>query len=171
MTSELIRNHYFIEDRKDIPIIPICLLTALLLTLSGSDYPCLEQISMVPKMFEPLKFDCNYKSSAQYVYAYLSCVMAKLSSDKYKVLTAHTVYASWLGHTWLNSFGARFQTTFVACFFILTNYRLERHLYVKLKNWMSNSVDPDETSQLDLCCLQKPIIIARGSERIKFFLF
>ena len=36
---------------------------------------------------------------------------------------------------------------------------------------MSNSVDPDETahyepSHLDLCCLQKPIIIARDSERV-----
>ena len=31
---------------------------ALWLTLSGSNYPCLEQISTVPKMFEPLKFDC-----------------------------------------------------------------------------------------------------------------
>ena len=29
---------------------------------------------------------------------------------------------------------------------------------------MSNSVDPEET--LDLCCLQKPIIIASGSERV-----
>ena len=44
-----------------------------------------------------------------------------------------------------------------------------RSLYVKLKNWMSNNVDLDETahyelSHLDLCCLQKPIIIACGSE-------
>ena len=31
---------------------------ALLLTLTGSNYPCLELISMVPKVFEPLKFDC-----------------------------------------------------------------------------------------------------------------
>ena len=31
---------------------------ALLSTLTGSNYPCLELISMVPKMFEPLKFDC-----------------------------------------------------------------------------------------------------------------
>ena len=36
---------------------------------------------------------------------------------------------------------------------------------------MSNSVDPDETahyepSHLDLCCLQKPIIISSGSERL-----
>ena len=29
------------------------------LTLSGSNYPCLEQISMVPKIFEPLRFDCT----------------------------------------------------------------------------------------------------------------
>ena len=37
---------------------------------------------------------------------------------------------------------------------------------------MSNSVDPDETahyepSHLDLRCLQKPIVIAYGSERVK----
>ena len=30
------------------------------LTLSGSDYPCLERISMAPKMFEPLRFDYIY---------------------------------------------------------------------------------------------------------------
>ena len=47
----------------------------------------------------------------------------------------------------LNSFGTKFQTTKnVVCFFILTNYRLERRLYVKLKDWMSSSVDPDETA-------------------------
>ena len=37
---------------------------------------------------------------------------------------------------------------------------------------MSNSVDPDETahyetSHLDLRCLQKPIIIACGSEKVE----
>ena len=37
---------------------------------------------------------------------------------------------------------------------------------------MSNSVDPDETSHyLDLHCLQKPIIIACGSERVKFTIY
>ena len=30
----------------------------LLSTLTGSNYPCLELIFMVPKVFEPLKFDC-----------------------------------------------------------------------------------------------------------------
>ena len=38
-----------------------------------------------------------------------------------------------------NSFGAKFQTTFVV-------HRLERRLYVKVKDGMSNSVDPDETA-------------------------
>ena len=35
-------------------------------------------------------------------------------------------------------------------------------------DWTSNSVDPDETepSHLNLCCLQKPNIIAYGSERV-----
>ena len=31
---------------------------ALLPTLIGSNYSCLELIFMVPKVFEPLKFDC-----------------------------------------------------------------------------------------------------------------
>ena len=31
---------------------------ALSSTLIGSNYPCLELIFMVPKVFEPLKFDC-----------------------------------------------------------------------------------------------------------------
>ena len=37
------------------------------LTLSGSNYPCLERISMVPKMFEPLRFDCILIPSLQAV--------------------------------------------------------------------------------------------------------
>ena len=35
---------------------------ALLSTLFGSNYPCLEQIFMVPKVFEPLKFDCKWEN-------------------------------------------------------------------------------------------------------------
>ena len=31
---------------------------ALLSSLIGSNYPCLELIFMIPKAFEPLKFDC-----------------------------------------------------------------------------------------------------------------
>ena len=33
---------------------------AILSTLIGSNYPCLELIFMVQKVFEPLKFDCIY---------------------------------------------------------------------------------------------------------------
>ena len=56
--------------------------------------------------------------------------------------------------------------------FFLTNYCLERSLYVKLKDLTSNSIDPNETahyepSHLDLCCLQKLNLIAYGSERVK----
>ena len=36
---------------------------ALLSTLTGSNYPCLEQIFMVPKVFEPSKFNCSYMSA------------------------------------------------------------------------------------------------------------
>ena len=35
------------------------------LKLIGSNYPSLEQISTVPKMFEPLKFDCIYDSASR----------------------------------------------------------------------------------------------------------
>ena len=34
----------------------------LLSTLSGLNYPCLELIFMVPKVYEPLKFDCRSES-------------------------------------------------------------------------------------------------------------
>ena len=33
----------------------------------------------------------------------------------------------------------------------------KKFIFSKLKGWMSNSVDPNETSHLDQCCLQKPI--------------
>ena len=51
--------HYFIEDDKtflNCPHLPPDLV--LWITLRSLHYPCLEQISMVQKMFKPLKFDC-----------------------------------------------------------------------------------------------------------------
>ena len=48
----------FIEGQKD--LLKWSPDLALLLTLSGSNYLCLEQISIAPKMFELLKFDCTY---------------------------------------------------------------------------------------------------------------
>ena len=44
---------------KEILIMPPDL--ALLSTLIGSNYPCLEPSFMVPKVFEPLKFECIYE--------------------------------------------------------------------------------------------------------------
>ena len=44
---------HVIENQRDPYIMPLDL--ALLSTLIGSNYPCLELIFMVPK---PLKFDC-----------------------------------------------------------------------------------------------------------------
>ena len=37
-------------------------------TLIGSNYSCLELIFMVPKVFEPLKFDCNSHKSVQKLF-------------------------------------------------------------------------------------------------------
>ena len=56
--------HYFIWiilDRKDITkLSPLPPDLALWLTLNGLNYPCLEQISTVQKMFEPIEFNWNY---------------------------------------------------------------------------------------------------------------
>ena len=38
----------------------------LLSTLVGSNYSCLELIFMVPKVFEPLKFDCTFLPYASF---------------------------------------------------------------------------------------------------------
>ena len=55
-------QHLIIIHRNDImnyPHLPTDLV--LRLTLSGSNYSCLNQISMVPRMFEPLKFNCTVR--------------------------------------------------------------------------------------------------------------
>ena len=44
---------------------------ALLSTLTGSNYLCLELISMVPKVFEPLKFYCIIYSRALTIDTYI----------------------------------------------------------------------------------------------------
>ena len=51
-------QHTIIYRRLNSTLSPI-----YLLFVSGSNYPCLEQISKVPKMFEPLKFDCFWHST------------------------------------------------------------------------------------------------------------
>ena len=43
---------------------------ASLLNLNGSNYASLKKISMVPNLFEPLKFDCNYTYKHSYLWHY-----------------------------------------------------------------------------------------------------
>ena len=45
------------ENREDIPIMPPDMVLGL--TFISLNYPCLEHIFMVPKVFEPLKFYCS----------------------------------------------------------------------------------------------------------------
>ena len=49
---------------------------ALLSTLSGLNYPCLELIFMVPKVFEPLQFDCMWYFSVKIGHRVSFCVKA-----------------------------------------------------------------------------------------------
>ena len=69
--------HYFIEDGKDIPRL-FSFVFWPWLTRSGSNYPCLEQISMVRKMFEPLKVDCIWQNGM--VSGYLGRIVVKVVS-------------------------------------------------------------------------------------------
>ena len=60
---------------------------ALLSTLIGSNYPCLELIFMVPKMFELLKFDCSYRNgSGQVRHILLGCKFEIAPADIYVVV-------------------------------------------------------------------------------------
>ena len=66
------------ENREDILIMTPDL--ALLLTLISSNYPCLEHIFIVPKVFEPLKFYCI----CIYIWTRLEkqwCIPARAISD------------------------------------------------------------------------------------------
>ena len=53
---------------------------ALLSILIGSNYPCLELIFMVPKVFEPLKFDCI-----------IDCAFSPCPGDKVRLWYKNTV--------------------------------------------------------------------------------
>ena len=78
---------------------------ALLSTLTGSNYPCLELFFMVHKVFEPLKFDCisNRVPLKVNVYTFMPLSLlthkqivqrafgAKMTSDQRRcdVITSH----------------------------------------------------------------------------------
>ena len=56
---------------------------ALSSTLIGSNYPCLELIFMVPKVFEPLKFNCNSDSHSYNTEFWVSSLF-RFSTTMYK---------------------------------------------------------------------------------------
>ena len=63
---------------------------ALLSALIGSNYPCLELIFMVPKVFKPLKFDCTFISSAnsrKAVVSYWQKYVHKVLVNRLEVLS------------------------------------------------------------------------------------
>ena len=62
MLCVLIRITSLCRKSKKIPLNSRYLLPELVpwLTFSGSNYLCLERITMIPKMFEPLRFDCKF---------------------------------------------------------------------------------------------------------------
>ena len=59
MSTHNIRLYYRTPKRYPTIISIMYSGMALIITLRGSNYRCLEQIFMVPKEFEPLKFDCT----------------------------------------------------------------------------------------------------------------
>ena len=71
-SNENTQHTFMLWKIKEILIMPPDL--ALLSTLTGSNYPCLELFFMVPKVFEPLKFDCK---NAQVVKGKVSIVLSE----------------------------------------------------------------------------------------------
>ena len=49
--------HYCVENQNDFPKLPLFASWPGTM-ISGSNYPFLKLMSMVPRMFEPFKFDC-----------------------------------------------------------------------------------------------------------------
>ena len=60
----------------------------LLSTLISSKYPCLELIFMVPKVFEPLKFDCSMFSLA-FITKICQLLLLKIEWLTFRSLKGH----------------------------------------------------------------------------------
>ena len=58
---------------------------ALLPTLFGSNHPCLELIFMVPKVFEPLMFDCMFSPYGPTETQYHSIVISWTDYEEFLV--------------------------------------------------------------------------------------
>ena len=69
-SNENIQHTFMLQKIKEILIMSPDLAHSS--TLIGSNYPCLELIFMVPKVFEPLKFDCKDKQWRRNIHVSLS---------------------------------------------------------------------------------------------------
>ena len=95
---------------------------AQIVTLCGSNYPCLKQIFMVPKGFEPSKFDCISCILQRFCkFAMLFtcchsvnsfCFVADISIFTLESTSIIRKYISWLDIPW-SCFAHTFPTVFV----------------------------------------------------------
>ena len=83
------------KKKKDITIKPPDL--ALLSTLIGSNYPCLELIFIVPKVFEPLMFNCIFLFYHFFLYKFLAIhQLLMYANGGYSFLTYETEFVLFL---------------------------------------------------------------------------
>ena len=78
----------------------LCLLTWLYnKTLNGSNYPCLEHIFIVPKVFEPLKFDyINIPAFAVFLKVLFIMHLLQNSPDNRGMITLCDTRSLWTEH-------------------------------------------------------------------------
>ena len=73
---------------------------ALWFTRSCSNYPCLIKISMIPKMFEPLKFDCIMKQPTKHCRCITKTCLFKytenFTTQKWKFSDKNLIFAIFL---------------------------------------------------------------------------
>ena len=62
---------------------------ALIVTFRGSNYRCLEQIFMVPKRFEPSKFDCSFLATNLVFFSFFFFFIF----EKWKLEFCHLFYS------------------------------------------------------------------------------
>ena len=66
------------------------------LTHSGSNYPCLEQFSMVPKMFELLKFDCMGQRTTKPMITHVRQTKSQVSLNMQSVWQGFSFIPLWI---------------------------------------------------------------------------
>ena len=84
-SNENTQHTFMLEKLKDFPIMPPVL--ALWLTHISANYACLKHIFMVPKVFEPLKFDCNW-GKIRWVFGDNTCTVTSFLSSYFFVKPA-----------------------------------------------------------------------------------